>query len=189
MEEIWKDIPGWAGYQVSDMGNVRTFKKQVGLGLGKGVKYIIGDIPKIMKPQVLHSSRKGGHLYVTLSREMNGIREVKKVALIHRLVLSAFVGPCPDGKEVRHDDGNPTHNWRSNLFYGTHSENMQDAVRHGTQPVGELARDAKLKEHQVIEIRERYASGGITQQQLADEYGVGHTIIGSIINRKKMKQI
>ena len=189
-EEIWKDILGWAGYQVSSLGRVRTFKKMVGLGPRKGVKYVIGDCPtKVMKPQLLHSARKGGHLYVTLSREINGVREVKSVALIHRLVLLAFVGPCPDGKEVRHDDGNPTHNWLSNLFYGTHTENMRDMLRHGTARVGELARDAKLKTHQVLEIRERYANGSITQQQLADEYGVGHTIIGSIIHRKKWKHI
>lgn len=173
--EIWKDIPEYPRYQVSDLGNVRSFCS--------------GEW-KPLKPMELHSSRKGGHMYVTISRRLdNGELFVWKVALVHKLVLLAFVGPCPIGKEVRHDDGNPKHNWLSNLFYGTHSENMQDAVRHGTQPVGELARDAKLKTHQVLEIRERYANGGITQQQLADEYGVGHTIIGSIIHKKKWKHI
>lgn len=27
MQEIWKDIPNYSGYQVSNLGNVRTFNK------------------------------------------------------------------------------------------------------------------------------------------------------------------
>jgi hypothetical protein len=47
-------------------------------------------------------------------------------------VLEAFVGPRPPGLECRHLDGNPANSVLANLAWGTHSENMQDRVRHGT---------------------------------------------------------
>ncbi len=55
----------------------------------------------------------------------------KRLSLAHRASYAMFVGPVPDGMEVCHkcDIGwcvNPTH-----LFLGTHTENMQDAVRKG----------------------------------------------------------
>lgn len=50
----------------------------------------------------------------------------------HRMVAEAWLGPCPKGQLVRHLDGNAGNNRVVNLAYGTHAENMQDAIRHGT---------------------------------------------------------
>lgn len=50
---------------------------------------------------------------------------------VHRLVMEAFVGPCPEGLEVLHWDDNPANNHLSNLRYGTRSENVKDRVRNG----------------------------------------------------------
>src|SRR5690606_11217835 len=51
---------------------------------------------------------------------------------VHRLVMEAFVGPLPEGMEVRHLDDDPDNNALSNLVYGTRSENLEDRVRLGT---------------------------------------------------------
>tara|TARA_B100000408_G_scaffold100189_1_gene77469 strand:- start:592 stop:819 length:228 start_codon:yes stop_codon:yes gene_type:complete len=52
---------------------------------------------------------------------------------IHRLVCAAFNGPAPAGATlVRHLDGVVTNNVPSNLAWGTTSDNLLDAVRHGT---------------------------------------------------------
>lgn len=56
----------------------------------------------------------------------------KKDLCLHRAVLLAFVGPLPKGKVSRHLDGVKTNNHPSNLAYGTHQENREDAIRHGT---------------------------------------------------------
>jgi hypothetical protein len=40
--------------------------------------------------------------------------------------------------------------------------------------------NAKLTDDQVVEIRRRYASGGVSQQSLADEFGVDQTAISKI---------
>jgi hypothetical protein len=52
--------------------------------------------------------------------------------LCHQLVMETFVGPCPDGCEVRHKDGNRGDARLSNLEYGTRADNIADAKRHGT---------------------------------------------------------
>lgn len=55
-----------------------------------------------------------------------------KQELSHRLVAAAFLGPCPEGMEVRHGDGVRDNNQIGNLCYGTVRDNAQDAMRHGT---------------------------------------------------------
>src|SRR5262245_7863305 len=50
---------------------------------------------------------------------------------LHRLVLAAFVGPCPEGQEGMHADDDPANNALSNLSWGTRSENVTTSVRHG----------------------------------------------------------
>jgi hypothetical protein len=47
-------------------------------------------------------------------------------------VAEAFHGPRPVGLEVRHLDGDSLNNAASNLRYGTRTENLLDAVEHGT---------------------------------------------------------
>jgi phage FluMu protein Com len=51
---------------------------------------------------------------------------------VHWLVARAFLGPRPDGMEIRHLDGDYQNCTASNLLYGTKSENALDAVQHGT---------------------------------------------------------
>lgn len=53
-------------------------------------------------------------------------------ARIAPLVLAAFVGPCPDGMEGCHNDGDCTNDLLSNLRWDTRSANNLDAVRHHT---------------------------------------------------------
>lgn len=94
-----------------------------------------------------------GHLHVKF-------RNGKKVSIaryVHRLVLEAFVGPCPAGMECCHEDGDPGNNRLTNLRWDTHAGNMQDAVRHGTMRgksrPGEAHPMVKLTAEQVAEIR------------------------------------
>jgi hypothetical protein len=55
----------------------------------------------------------------------------QKYVSVHRLVLEAFVGACPDGLQACHFDDNPTNNHLSNLRWDTPSANMYDKVRNG----------------------------------------------------------
>lgn len=51
---------------------------------------------------------------------------------MHRLVLSAFVGPAPEGMEALHRDGSRANNRIANLAWGTHAQNQRDQLAHGT---------------------------------------------------------
>lgn len=53
---------------------------------------------------------------------------------MHRLVLLAFVGPCPDGMEACHANDIPTDNRLANLRWGTHADNMRDRIENGGNP-------------------------------------------------------
>src|SRR5699024_9639299 len=50
---------------------------------------------------------------------------------VHRLVMEAFVGPCPEGMEVCHWNDNASDNRLSNLRYDTRSANTMDMIRNG----------------------------------------------------------
>lgn len=106
----WKSVPGYGSiYEVSDRGSIRNAKT--------------GRVRKAYP-------NKTGHLVVRLYKNENG-----KGHLVHRLVLLAFTGPSPEGKDYGlHRNGDPTDNRLSNLYWGTLRDNNLDAVRHGTHP-------------------------------------------------------
>jgi hypothetical protein len=74
---------------------------------------------------------------------------------------------------------NPEH-----LTFGSNADNMHDMVEADRQAKGTDVFQSKLTEEQVLEIRRRYADGGVTQQALGDEYGVARSLISKIILRK-----
>ena len=113
--EKWKAIPGYEGfYEVSDQGRVRSLDRIVSNG-------------RRIKGQFLSPSRvRGGHLRVDLRK--NGKREY---IFVHRLVLLAFVGPCPTGMEACHWNDVPDDNRLENLRWDTSSANSRDASRNG----------------------------------------------------------
>lgn len=114
----WRPIPGYEGsYEVSDLGEVRSLDRLTDRGRNwRG---------RVMSPAPMPS----GYQIVTLWRDGK-----QRTALVHRLVLEAFVGPPAPGQEVRHYDGNPANNALENLAWGTHAENEADKIAHGTHP-------------------------------------------------------
>ncbi len=81
---------------------------------------------------------------------------------VHTLVAAAFHGPCPDGCEVLHINGNLHDNRPENLRYGTHAENMYDIYVQG----GKLG---KLSTEDVMQIRFG-KSCGLRAKELAQMY-------------------
>lgn len=122
-------------------------------------------------------------------RSDNG-RTPRKMLVAARVAWELFKGPIPEGIEVCHNcpggDNrlcvNPAH-----LFLGTHADNMADAATKRLMTRGELRPAAKMTNDQVRHIRAKYASGGITQQKLADENGVSISQINGIVNGKSWR--
>jgi hypothetical protein len=72
---------------------------------------------------------------------------------VHTLVLTAFVGPRPDGMECRHLNGVRADARLENLAWGTKAENMADKSDHGTLLYGTRNGFSRLTDEQVIAIR------------------------------------
>lgn len=108
----------------------------------------------------------------------------------HRLVMLAFVGPCPEGMNVNHKNGVKTDGRLENLEYVTFKENLGHARRElGFNNSGMNHRLARLSDGEVHEMRELYASGRIKQIELAQKYGIAQSTISYILNRKAWKHI
>jgi hypothetical protein len=111
IDRRWLPIPGYEGcYEVSDDGLVRSWVAHA-------------EVPYVLKPR----ANPGG--YLTVSLHLSGVRRMGRV---HTLVAAAFLGPMPDGLQIRHLDGDKANNRVGNLAYGTPKENVQDSLDHGT---------------------------------------------------------
>jgi len=102
-------------------------------------------------------------------------------------------GPIPKGMHVLHRCDIPQCVRPDHLFLGTHADNMRDMANKGRcKPAsmpGESHPSAKLKANDVIEIRRRYAAGGIRQKDLAFEFGVTQPLVGMIIRRQAWRHL
>lgn len=163
--EVWRDIPGRPSYQVSDLGHARSLDRVI---------HSSGDRKRGPYERVLKGRR------LKLAPDAAGYLSFGQQSRIHVLVLLAFVGPCPDGLEARHRDGNKRNNKLTNLIYGTKSANEMDKIAHGTSNRGSRHGMAKLTEQEVKLIR-RLA--GTSNRKIADDYGVSETAIRKIRSR------
>ncbi len=153
----WRDVAGFESeYEVSSHGLVRR-----------------RDTGRILRPWIAARS----YHYVCLS-----IAGRKKRVGVHVLVAEAFHGPKPSPlHEVAHHDGVGTNNIAGNLRWATHVENMQDQRRHGTlhSPVmrGAAHPRAKLRDEDVIQIRNAYSRRRGQLTELAARFAVNRTTV------------
>jgi hypothetical protein len=171
-KERWRQIPRvYRGYEVSDRGRVRSWIKP-------GAGEFFYETPHIMKP---HPGKRDGYLGLIL---VGGGRK-PVLHKVHNLVLYAFVGPKPFRKaECRHLDGKVTNNRLTNLVWGTHRQNFEDQVRHGTDTRGERNGGAKLTNRQAEMIRESDLSG----EELRKIWKVSAATISRIKTGKRYAQ-
>lgn len=107
--EIWRNISGCPGYQVSNKGRV------------KSLNYNRTGIEKILKSRKLSN----GYLNVRLSKG----GKIKDM-LVHRLVASAFVqNNSIFNTEINHIDECKTNNCASNLEWSTREHNINFGTR------------------------------------------------------------
>jgi hypothetical protein len=159
----------YEGYEVSNLGRIRTFRPPAGRGPWR-------TVPKILK---LHPSGRG-YLSVALYA---GNRATRKQGYMHHLVLMAFRGARPSGSEASHRDGNLQNNCLENLVWERHKENMDRKYAHGTMACGERQGSAKLTSKQVRNIRHLRREGrGV--RELAPLFNVSPATISRICLRQ-----
>lgn len=170
-DEIWKPIPGYGGhYEASSLGRIRSLDRIV----EKGCVWIAGGLcEQKYKGKILRQQNKRyGHKSVHI-----GVGKKKFTLAVHRLVLLAFVGECPDGMEACHNNGIAHDNRPENLRWDSHFENNQDRKRHGRYAVGEGHAMARLTNEIVREIR----GSGLNGPQVAKRYGIGTSTAHRVI--------
>lgn len=190
----YRSITDFPGYCVGNDGSVWSCRGQIGLGPGLGTRAVLTTKWRRLRPR---RSGKTSHQLVTL-------RPGTSHRLVHRLVLEAFVGPCPPGLECCHDpDPNPANNHLSNLRWDTHKNNIADAVRQGRTARGDrngrrlhperTARGeqqglAKLTAEKVREMRALHAQG-VGAWRLAKMFGICRTSAFNVIRGRTWRHV
>jgi hypothetical protein len=147
--KIWKE---WNGYKVSNHGDF---------------------ISKRGKPLAIDVHQGYHRVKVFVKKKM-------KIVRVHRIVLELFKGPqLSDKHHSRHLDGNRSNNHIDNLEWGTHSENENDKLKHGTSK-------RTLTDEQVIEIRNNKTD---SHAFLGRKYNVHATTIGCIRRNKSYRNL
>lgn len=143
-------------------------------------------------------ARRGSFAYVPTEdwRELshgisNGYACVRlrgKWCTVHSLVLTLFVGPCPDGMQCCHEDDNRLNNRLTNLRWDTQKANAADRYRNGRQPIGERSPRSKLTEESVRGIRTDHANG-MSYSKIAAKYLIDKSQVANIVRRRQWVHI
>ena len=127
IEETWKDIENYPGYQVSNTGRIRSYwKKQKKFGSWGGTERVLTN-----ESYILPSSDDGNGYLKVFMTDVDGVRHCRK---IHRIVAEEFI-PNPNnydtvdhiisGVEGKFD------NSTENLRWLPRRENIQKAYADG----------------------------------------------------------
>jgi len=171
----YREISRFVGYRFGDDGTVWSRWRQAGRPRG----YVPDAAWRLLTPVVIISSRGYRH---------RSVKFRDRTYRVHRLILEAFVGPCPSGMQCRHLDGDSLNNRLDNLCWGTQKENADDAARHGVRAIGERVGRAKLTPGLIRTIRFAYKQGW-SQQKIADRIGISQMNVSYVIRAKTWKHI
>lgn len=130
MNEIWKPITQikrgnkilhFEGYEISNLGRVRTYKQRFGRVAGGGER------PLLSRPYEIFGRIEKNKGYMLLC--LSDINKKRYNIRIHTAVMQTFVGFPDDHMVICHNNDIKTDNRLENLRYDTQFENMQDIVR------------------------------------------------------------
>ena len=170
----WKDVEGYEGiYSISSNGDI----------LSSGFHfYNARGLYCFRKPRILKKCLNSEGYVTSILTRGKTFKNVK----VHRLVALAFLGSPPTGKgQVNHKNGVKSDNRVENLEWISGQDNIRHAFATGLNygRKGESSLRSKLKDRDVIDIRDRY-SNGETIASMARSYGVTETCIRLVCKRK-----
>jgi hypothetical protein len=136
------------------------------------------------------------------TKKVDGYRKVrlcgfgkKEEWLVHRLVLLAFVGPCPVGFEARHFPDRDKQNCNlRNLSWTSKSINQRDRIIHQTSLNGRSFNNGTSHGRsiytweEVLSIRSDYSLGVGGYKALAKKYGGDWSGIRNIVKGKSYRK-
>lgn len=170
-----KPIPGFPGYRASRDGSIWSCLKLQGSHWHGDTQFKPVGAWKQLKPD---RRKEDGRKRYTLRHEDGKYR--RKYGA--HFVLITFVGPCSEGMETCHWDGDCLNDSSKNLRWGTRQENADDKQRHGTQIKGATHHKAKLSDTQIDEILVLRRSGE-KLAAIGTRYGVTETRVYQIAKK------
>jgi len=166
MKEEWRPIPGYTGYEASNKGRVRSYRKTGRPKRHQRAELI--DEPHILKQ---HSSPHGKYSYPSVL--LVGKKRLMFRSVAH-LVMTAFDNPRLSKKHhIIYKDGNKENCQLENLEWVPYR---------------------KLTTKEVIKIVKTYRKGqksrlgGISMKKLAEQYDVSSSTIRNIIQGSKKSE-
>jgi hypothetical protein len=170
MEE-WRDIEGYEDlYKVSDLGRIKSFKKD--------------SNGKILKPR----EDKDGYLLLNLWKDSK-----RKTFKIHRLVAQAYIINPENLPQVNHKDGNKQNNFSKNLEWCSNYYNQKHARENNLNNIcwqkGENHIGHKLTQEKVLAIRNHKDKNRGYCQRIAKEFNVAPATVSLIQNNIIWKHI
>lgn len=173
--EIWKDISDYPGYQVSNLGKVRSFwKRRKKKGVHGGTYREFSNTPHILP----ESDDGNGYMKVYLNNG-SGKKTCKKV---HRLVAEAFIPHSEDADTVDHirpGQLGKLDNSVSNLRWISRRENIQKAYRDGVCEERIRLQNKPIVSTDLYTGEEQYFES-IKQASL--ELGIDRSLISHVLN-------
>lgn len=168
-----KPIVDFPGYYAGQDGNIYSYFEKT-----RNSRLSFHRPPHILKP-FLHRT---GYLYVVL------VNSKKRLTVpVHKLVCTAFHGPCPLGYETSHRNGNRLDNVPTNLLWETKKENNAHRKEHGTNQQGVTNSRAKINKEQLDKVRQLLKTGR-TQQDIARIMGLTQPFISDIKTGRRYAQ-
>lgn len=171
MKEEWKWIEEYEGsYQISNFGNVRSFKTKK---------------PRILKGR----DNSNGYLGVSLYNKDND-KKAKGHAL-HRLVAIYFIENPENKLEVNHMDGDKSNNCVTNLEWTTRLENVRHSIETGLfNQNGSKNSESKLNEETVLRVRSHFKNTvSIWIEDTSKKLNVSKATVYNIIKENGWKHI
>lgn len=158
--EVWKPVPGFGGhYMASSEGRIKTLPREVWK--------LNGKVRQFYKERILtQKPDKAGYVYVHISVGNSKIR-----ISAHRLVALAWHGPCPDGFECCHNNGNASDNRPANLRWDTHFANNRDRKAHGNYPMGTRHPMAKFPDSVIQQV----VAQNMPRKLAMSTFGISHS--------------
>jgi len=161
----YREIPDYPSYRIGNDGSILSNK----FGRWSRLQPVIS-----------------GNYYPSISLCDNGS---KRKFSIHRLVLEAFVGICPEGMQACHNNGNRLDFRLVNLRWDTPSNNNKDKEAHGTWQCGSRHGLSKITDEDVIAIRHRANAKKETLSEIASCYSIAVATVSKIARGQAWKHI